>query len=198
MKRNLALRILSVLLCAVLLGTGLPVQASEVTDQVIDENTEESEDVVTPEEPEIPEEPARDPLKIKVKRISTTRVRITWNGYEGLAYRIMRAVKSDGIFEEIAVVAGEDGDMTYIDKERVLGTLYTYKVEALEEEKIAETSNSVNVRIRLLPAENVTTTLTGNNDVEITWDKVQYASGYYVSRSTSKNGFHLRKGGNLR
>lgn len=154
--------------------TGLP-------DTDVPENPDTSEDTVTPE--------VQEPVVLEASMHKKRSVLLTWNSDDTEAvYNIYRSLDEESGFELIASKTDVIDTVKYYDYTLTIGETYYYKIEKIKDDSILTASNTVNVRIRLLPVENIEVSITSANKVKLTWDKASYATSYIIYRSTSKDG----------
>ncbi len=186
MRKKTWIKILCTIICFVMLGMPIFVQATEL---------EGNETTDTTETPSEKEEVEYEPIILNVTRYTTTRRTFDWeSNSEENVYKLLRSMKKDGVYEEITQISGKKGTIEHVVKDLELGKTYYYKVEQIVDGEAVATSNIVTIIIRLLPVENIKLTMTNDNDVTLNWDKVPYASGYYISRCTKIAGQYKRVG----
>lgn len=205
---------LSLLLCLCLLFTMIPVQAADTSsgsesntessteqengsddstdsDSTTDTDTDTDADTDT----DTDEEPEPEPITLTGTMYKKRSVSLKWNADDvNASYKIYRSTSKTSGFSSIATVSGKEGTAHYYDYTLTLGTTYYYKVEKLVNDEVLTTSNTVSVRIRLLPPENLKTEITSWNYVKLTWDKSSYATSYIIFRSNTKNGTYKKIG----
>ncbi|MGI6175937.1 MAG: Ig-like domain-containing protein [Christensenellales bacterium] len=125
----------------------------------------------------------------KAVTASLTSVKLTWGKVAGAAkYEIYRSTKSTSGYKKIATVTGT----SYTASKLTAGTTYYFRVRALAPDPSSYiTSKTVSARGRLSTPKVASASAT-NKQVSIKWGKVAGAGGYYVYRSTSKNGTYSR------
>ena len=168
---------------------------SEATTPDTDDNT----GVTTPEKddntgtttPEPKPEPKPEPLKISGGMYQTRYTYLRWTADDANAsYYIYRSTKKSSGFEKIATVSNKKGSVYFRNNKTklTLGKTYYYKVKKIVNKKTVDTSNTVSIKISLLPVTNTKATITSNNDVKLSWTKSSYATSYSIYRCTTKNG----------
>ena len=189
MKQKILTRVLCAIMSFLLLGTSItayaetPVRNTMPGLLVEEDDTEESEEI----------EEELVPINLIVKQETTTRRTLIWESdSEQNVYLLMRATEKDGAYKKVAQVEDKTGTVEYVDTNLKIGKTYYYRVDQMENDEVINTSNVAQTLIGLLPAGNVKLSINSNNDVVISWDKVQYASGYYLSRSTKSNSGYKR------
>lgn len=159
-------------------------------------NTGGSDDSET-ETPEDPVTPEPEPLKITGAMYKTNYTYVSWKSADSKAtYNIYRSTKAKSGFKKIGTVSNKSGTVKFYDKAKklTLGTTYYYQVKKVINKETVDTSNTVSVKIQILPPKNVKASITSANDVKLTWDKSSYATYYTIYRSTSKDGKYKKVG----
>ena len=136
-------------------------------------------------------EPKPEPLTLKGSMYKTRYAYLTWKSDSTKnTYYVYRSTKKTSGFKKIGTVSSKTGTVKFYDKKEklTLGKTYYYKVKKLVNKKTIETSNTVSVKIRLLPVTNAKAAITSKNDVKLTWTKSSYATSYSIYRCTSKTG----------
>ena len=182
--KNKITKFLSLIICICLLCTMIPVHAADSnTDASTNTNIEETLDNQSDVEP-VPQ-----PLELKGSMYGKRSVLLKWNSDNTNAiYNIYRSTSKDSGFELIDKKTELTGDVKYYNETLTIGTTYYYYIEKELNDEIIATSNTVSVRVRLRPVENITVSITSSNKVKLTWDKASYATSYAIYRSTSKDG----------
>ncbi len=105
-------------------------------------------------------------------------------------YVIYRSTKKSSGFKKVTTITNVS-KQSYKDKGLKLGTTYYYKIRAYKGSTYTESSVKSK---KVVPAKAVITKVSPSNctTLKITWDKVAGASGYYVYRSTKKNGTYKK------
>lgn len=116
---------------------------------------------------------------------------LTWKKVSGVSgYEIYRSTKSDGGFEKIATINSAD-TTNYKDTGLTPGTVYYYKMRTFTKSgsktnygsysKVESGGTIAKTAISSLKSKN-------HKSLEISWNVVGSATGYEISRSTSKDG----------
>lgn len=164
------------------------------TDDSTGGETQKPEPEPTPEpepEPEPEPKPEPKPLKITGGMYKTRYTYLKWTADDANAkYYIYRSTKKDSGFKKIATVSNKKGSIYFRNNKTklTLGKTYYYKVKKILNNKTVDTSNTISIKIRVLPVTNAKATVNSSNDVKLTWTKSSYASYYTIYRSTSKDG----------
>lgn len=202
--KNIISKTLSLLLCFCLLFTMIPVQAADAssssennTDSSTGQETGSDEstdsDSTTDSDTESDSAPVPQDITLTGSMYKKRSVSLKWNADDANAtYEIFRSTSKTSGFKSIATVEGKEGTLCYYDYTLTLGKTYYYNVTKLVDNVITADSNTVSVRIRLLPVENFKTTITSENNVKLTWDKTSYATSYIIYRSNTKNGTYKK------
>lgn len=118
-------------------------------------------------------------------------LKLTWQKVSGVSgYEIRRSEKSDGSFKKIATIKSAD-TTTYTDTGLTPGKVYYYKIRTFTKSggktkygsysKVESGGTITYTSISYLKSKN-------NKSMEIGWSVIGTATGYEISRSTSKNG----------
>lgn len=119
-------------------------------------------------------------------------IKISWNTVKGATgYNVMR--KQDGQW----VLAGKSKSGSFIDKGLSYGKTYTYTVQAYRKQgnDVAESGyNKKGLKAKTALAQPKITSISSSKYGKITikWSKVAGASGYYLYRSSTKNGTYKK------
>lgn len=120
---------------------------------------------------------------------------LTWMKVSGVSgYEIYRSVKSDGDFKKIATIDSAN-TINYKDTGLTPGTVYYYKMRTFTKSGGKTTYGSYsNVESGGTIAKTAISSLKSKNSksMEVTWSVVGSATGYELSRSTSKNGSYTQ------
>lgn len=113
-------------------------------------------------------------------------VTVTWGASTGvISYIISRSTQATGTFTQIAIA----GSSPYIDTKATNGTIYYYKVTAVNVYGSTDSTNIVSSSSQGLPgAFAITNASSGNNSVTVTWGASGNAASYTIARSTTSNG----------
>lgn len=120
-------------------------------------------------------------------------IRLTWSRADNATgYRIYRAASKNGKYQMIGQVNGA-GTLSYIDKKSlVTGKIYHYKVQAIRRTGADTLQGKISgiKSAKPLPEKAKLTAgkRTRAGKVVIQWKKVPGASGYIITRASSKNG----------
>lgn len=125
-----------------------------------------------------------------VKSKSSKKMEISWKKVSNASgYYVYRRNESTGKYEQIAKI--ESGTTTtYIDKVEKNNTKYKYKVQAYNVINGVEgvgAASEVKAARTIAKASIKSVAATNDKTLEISWKKVDGATGYIVSRSTKKN-----------
>lgn len=156
------------------------------------EDTTSPGGTATPEpapEPTPEPEPEPEPLTLSGGMYKTRYTYLKWKADDVNAkYYIYRSTKESSGFKKIATVSNKKGSINFKNNKTklALGTTYYYKVKKILNGKTVDTSNTISVKIRLLPITNGKASVNSSNDVKLSWKKSSYANYYTVYRSTSK------------
>lgn len=174
----------------------IPTDPDSSTTDSTTTNPSAGQETTTPDtgdsEPVIPEpEPEPEPLTIKGAMYKTRYTYLKWTSDSAdNSYYVYRSTKKTSGFKKIGTVSNKKGSVKFYDNKAklTLGTTYYYKVKKIVNKKTAETSNTVSIKVRLLPVTNTKATVNSKNDVKLTWTKSSYATSYSIYRCTSKTG----------
>lgn len=122
-------------------------------------------------------------------------LKLTWQKVSGVSgYEIRRSEKSDGDFKKIATINSAD-TTTYTDTGLTPGKVYYYKIRTFTKSKGEIKYGSYSkVESGGTIAKTAITSLKSKNNksMEISWSVVGTATGYEISRSTSKDGSYTQ------
>jgi len=143
---------------------------------------------------------------ISVSKKTCNSLTVKWKKISGAnGYGIYRANSKNGTYEKVTTVK-QGGTTTYVDKNRVCGKSYYYKVAAYRTSggKNHYGNRSPAVLGRTSPAKTKFTkeTMSGEKHAALYWEKAIGATGYTIYRSTKQSsGYeaikHITKGGIL-
>ncbi len=131
--------------------------------------------------------------KVKISSLTSfyNGITVKWGKVEDASkYVIYRSTKKNSGYKKVATIT-DVSKKSYKDKGLKLGKTYYYKIRAYKGSDYTESSvKSKKVAL----AQAVITKVTPSNctTLKITWNKVSGASGYYVYRSTKKNGTYKK------
>lgn len=183
--RNHFAKLLALLLCISVLGSGTSVSASGQMPASPKTTTEEPAEPDVPTEPVTPEEPIAPVLRGKLSAAKT--VTLSWTVDDANAiYTLSRSTSESGTYREIFQESASSGTRSYRDQNLKLGTTYYYKLTKTTADSITCESSVKAVKVRLFAPTNVKTSVDSSNDVTISWKKVTRATSYYIYRRNSK------------
>lgn len=124
------------------------------------------------------------PTKVKAKATGLKTITVSWKKVSGAeGYEIYRATEKSGTYKKIATV--KDGNKTsYVNKKRITGKVYYYKVKAYAGKYRSEFSKRAEGKAR--PGKTSVKLKAGEEKIKISWTQVKDAQGYHVYRQTSK------------
>lgn len=132
-------------------------------------------------------------LSTSTMKLSTYKVgsaKISWTRALGAYnYIIQRSTSEDGTYSDIATL--DSMTLSYIDTTPVYGQTYYYRVVAVKNTGSAikkSNSNVISFKSSISPVKNLKAAGQNYNTIKLTWDKVNYATGYTIKYATSKNG----------
>lgn len=140
------------------------------------------------------------PNNLKVKSQTTTSVTLNWDAAKGEfdKYIIYMSKSENGEYKEIARVSKSK---TYYTKKGLTpGRTYYFKVESYDETKIKKGgyyisySDAVSIKTATKPKAPTISLLSYENQINVKWSKISYATYYQVYLSTSKNGQYTKVG----
>ncbi len=126
---------------------------------------------------------------------SYTSALLKWKKIKGAnGYEIYRSKSKNGGYKKIATITKNTGK--YTDKNLNTGSTYYYKIKAYRNVKGKKVSGSLSARASVkitLKAPALRSTLVENyNTLTLRWKKVSGADGYYIYRSTKKDGTYKK------
>lgn len=117
--------------------------------------------------------------------------KLSWNRVTGAnGYMISRATEKTGTYKVLKTIAG-DSTVSYIDKSLSTGTVYYYNIKAYRTKGDSQDYSPFSAAVSAKPVLKATTLnakKAGSRKIKITWKKVAGASGYVITRATSKTG----------
>ncbi|WP_407306763.1 cell wall-binding repeat-containing protein [Desulfosporosinus sp. SB140] len=131
------------------------------------------------------------PANLTATVAGSSQIYLTWNSVSyATSYYVYRATSASGTYS----VVGMPTTTSYTDTGLSLNTTYYYKVQAVSSGGVssyssiayATTTNSTGG----LPSAptNLAATVSGSNQIYLSWNPVSYATYYYVYRATSPSG----------
>lgn len=105
---------------------------------------------------------------------------------EDYIFQIQRAKKKAGPFETLTSISGQTGMVSCYDHDVVLGDTYYYKVVKVTGNQTVEESPVVKMKISLPPPLNVNIAKSKEDQIHLSWDKVEGATDYIIYRSDNK------------
>lgn len=127
------------------------------------------------------------PVELTVAQSGAAAVKLTWKSESKEdSYKICRADTKNGDYTQIGTVEEKSGTVTFEDATVSVGNTYYYVVLKYQNGKKVAESEAVYCGVTLLAPVISGVTASGSNGAKITWGKSEYASGYYVYRSTNK------------
>lgn len=140
---------------------------------------------------------ALQPVKLKsVSNYNYKTLKISWSrNSESTGYFIYRSTRANSGFKRIKTIKSNK-TVTYKDNTCTTGTKYYYKVVAYKK-TTAKTYRSAASEIKgqtpkCVKPKTVTVSSAAYNKLTIKWSAVNGANGYYIYRSTTKNGKYTR------
>ncbi|MBQ8198077.1 MAG: M15 family metallopeptidase [Lachnospiraceae bacterium] len=132
------------------------------------------------------------PVITSAKSTNYNKIKITYKRVtEANGYVIYRSTKKNSGFKKIATIK-KGKTVTYTDKKRTTGKTYYYKVRAYRKVNgkrvYSDYSAVVAAKASLKKPKIRTVTVESADTALVKWKKVTGASGYYVYRSTKKDG----------
>ncbi len=118
---------------------------------------------------------------------STGMTLLTWKAVEGASeYRITRCADGADTYEPLATVT----ETSYVDVTGIVGTKYSYRVQAVSENPEASSARSAaKARVTALPSPEVElTNVESSGKIQISWNAIEGAVRYKVYKATSKSG----------
>ena len=113
----------------------------------------------------------------------TGKPKLAWNAVNGaVSYKVVRCTKKSGTYEPIGTVT----EPVFLDESAVTGKTYYYKVAAEGVNSVSSFSAYKSVKC-LMAAPVVTSWLSGNGNVHLSWTEVPGAAKYEVYRSESES-----------
>ena len=121
--------------------------------------------------------------------LSDTSLEINYSSVENAsAYSIYRSTDN----KEFKLI-GTSENTTYVDNNISFGNTYYYKVSALRNDYTdGHKSNVLSITVTGVSPTNVSVSPVSQNQLKITFDKVNGAEGYQIYSSTSKNGSYKK------
>lgn len=122
------------------------------------------------------------PTTVKAVRNGYKSVKITWSRvYPATGYEVYRATSKTGKYTRVAKIS-KNSTLSYINKELTTGKTYYYKVRAVYDTKKGNFSAVKSATPNLAAAKVKKSVTSTSSSIKISWEKVSYASGYYVYR----------------
>ncbi len=128
------------------------------------------------------------PYITSLTNISLKSIKIKWSPVKNAeSYYIYRSSSENGSYKKIALT-----EKTYFtDTSLARHTTYYYKIRAHGYDAISAFSSSKHMQTRLA-TPIVTSTRTGYHTINISWNKISHASGYYLYRARTINGSYTK------
>ena len=128
----------------------------------------------------------------KVTAVDYKTLDVSWNqGTGATGYELYRSTSSNSGFALVKDITNGN-TLTYRDNGLNIGTTYYYKVKAYRTENgkkvYAPESGVISATVTLGTVTGLKATPTAYNRIELTWNKMSYATGYELYYSTSPNG----------
>lgn len=101
-------------------------------------------------------------------------------------FQIQRAQNKEGPFETLTSISGQTGRVSSYDHDVVLGDTYYYKVVRVTENQTVEESTVVKMKISLPAPLNVNIEKLKEEQINLSWSKVEGATNYMIYRSDNK------------
>lgn len=132
---------------------------------------------------------------LKRSTVTYNSVKMTWNKISGAnGYDIYRSTSKTGTYEHIKRISS-GSTLSYTDTSLTTGKTYYYKVRAyrtVSGKKVYSTfSGLINAKPVLSKVTGLKAVPTGSEktgSIKLTWSKVNGATGYVITRATSKSG----------
>ena len=127
----------------------------------------------------------------KVTAVDYKTLDVSWNqGTGATGYELYRSTSSNSGFALVKDITNGN-TLTYRDNGLNIGTTYYYKVKAYRTENgkkvYAPESGVISATVTLGTVTGLKATPTAYNRIELTWNKMSYATGYELYYSTSPN-----------
>lgn len=125
-----------------------------------------------------------------VKSVGDKKLQIKWKKESGAnGYYIYRSTKKDSGFQKIATIS-DGSTVSYQDVSIKAGKSYYYKIKCRNKKDGSTGSSSYSniVRGKTVAAPQISYVKSkSNKKLEVVWNEIKGANGYYIYRSTSKN-----------
>jgi fibronectin type 3 domain-containing protein len=130
------------------------------------------------------------PPQIQAGATAPGTLTLTWTTAAGASsYKVYRSLSADTGFALLGTV----NTLTYTDENLIAGTVYYYKVQAVNTDTSGKSPLSEPVAARILTVPQGTVQVESSSMVSLTWEAVEGASSYRVYRSLSEDtGFSLQ------
>lgn len=122
--------------------------------------------------------------EVKVSGSSTSYIKISWESVSGAEkYAVYRATSKNGSYSKLCTTESTSKKDTTVK----VGKTYYYKVKALADDSSANSvySDVVSAKAAIKAPTMKTTASVTSSTIEISWEKVSGANGYYVYRRAS-------------
>ncbi|MFP3155639.1 amidohydrolase family protein [Lachnospiraceae bacterium ZAX-1] len=137
---------------------------------------------------------------VKKTSQTTTSIKLEWSKVTGAkGYVIKRASSKNGSYKTLTTIS-KAATIKYTDSKLKSGTIYYYQIipYSVVNGKNTLLKKPAIIKLATKPGTPKPEVKAGNNSVTIKWEKVRGASGYEISRSTSKDGkYTVVKKGNI-
>lgn len=136
------------------------------------------------------------PANVKTQISGTKDVKVSWDKSSGAkGYYVYYKKSSDSSYKKYKRVSGSSATSTTITG-LTAGEKYSFRVYPYTygyyEEYVKGPSSSISSICTVAAPSNVTPTLTGYDDIKVTWSKVTGADGYYVYYKTSSDSSYTK------
>ena len=121
---------------------------------------------------------------LKASNITTSSIKLLWDKIPGIStYEIYRSTSKSGTYEKIITTE----NTSYTDSKLASGKTYYYKVKA-----VGGDMSSILAESTLCDMPTVKLSAKESKTIEVSWNKVNGASGYEIYRATSKAGSYSK------
>jgi len=131
------------------------------------------------------------PTGLSATVVSATQIHLTWNAVEGAAeYVVVYSTSANGTYKYLGEVTTPGGDHYGLQAD----TTYYYKVNASNQNGESPLSDYVFAKTYTAPAAptGLTATATSSSRIDLSWNAVPGAAGYYVYLNISATGNYIK------